>query len=192
MIVGLGNPGREYENTRHNIGFMVVDEYLRSALLPQEKTEKKALTYKTKIGTESVLFVKPQTYMNLSGESVVALMNYYKVDPEHLLVLHDDIDLAFGQIKLQKKRGHGGQNGIRNIHQLLGHNDYMRLKLGVGRPSHPGMDVAAWVLSKFKNDEQTELQDLLNRGCKALESFVIDGPKKAMEEFNQNPKKGKQ
>ena len=189
LIVGLGNPGREYEDTRHNIGFMVIDELIRSQAMISEKTEKKALTYKGKIGTETCLFVKPQTFMNLSGESVVPLMQYYKIEPENLLVLHDDIDLAFTQMKFQASRGHGGQNGIRNIHQLLGHNNYMRLKLGVGRPSHPSMDVSSWVLGKFKNDEQNDLNDFLARSVSAVETFVKEGKKAAMEEFNQKTKK---
>jgi PTH1 family peptidyl-tRNA hydrolase len=188
MIVGLGNPGREYDDTRHNIGFAVIDELVRSNPLATEKTEKKALTYKVKIGTESCLLVKPQTYMNLSGESVVPLMSYYKVPPEKLLVIHDDIDMAFCQMKLQSNRGHGGQNGIRNIHQLLGHNKYMRLKMGVGRPSHPRQDVASWVLSKFKNDEQSDLQDFLSRATDAVTCFVKEGPKQAMEIYNQKTK----
>lgn len=188
LIAGLGNPGREYENTRHNIGFAVIDRYLQKFPMSNEKQEKKALTYKIKVGSEDCLLVKPQTYMNLSGESVVGLMNYYKIPAEKLLVLHDDIDLAFTQMKLQVNRGHGGQNGIRNIHQLLGHNKYMRLKLGVGRPSHPGMDVSSWVLGKFKNDEQNDLDEFVDKACDAIESFILDGPKKSMELYNQNNK----
>lgn len=191
LIVGLGNPGREYEDTRHNIGFAVIDRFLQKSSMLNEKSEKKALTYKSKIGNEDCLFVKPQTYMNLSGESVVGLMNYYKIEPENLLVLHDDIDLAFTQMKMQINRGHGGQNGIRSIHQLLGHNKYMRVKLGVGRPSHPSMEVSSWVLSKFKNDERSDLDQFMDRACDAIESFVLDGPKKSMEIYNQNPNKGK-
>ena len=190
LIVCLGNPVREYEETRHNIGFMVIDEILRSQPMATEKKEKKALTYKVKMGTKDCLLVKPQTFMNLSGEAVVPLMSYYKVEPENLLVLHDDIDLAFTQMKFQSSRGHGGQNGIRNIHQLLGHNQYMRLKLGVGRPSHPSQDVSSWVLGKFKSDEQNDLEDFLYRSTKAVECFVQEGKKAAMEEFNQKTKKG--
>lgn len=188
LVAGLGNPGKEYEHTRHNIGFMVIDAIVDHLGVPA-RNEKKALVYKCKWDDKDILFVKPQTYMNLSGESIIPLMSYYKVPQENLLIIHDDLDMDFPQIKLQKSRGHGGQNGIRNIHQLLGSNEYARLKLGIGRPPHPKMDVSAWVLSKFSKQEEDEVIDLVERAANAVESFVFDGFLKASDQFNRKIKK---
>ena len=186
LIVGLGNPGKKYAFNRHNIGFMCVDFLLqRYNLLGFEKEEKKALVCKTQIAGQDVIFAKPQTFMNLSGESVQALLAYYKIPMENLLVIHDDLDQAFASMKMQKARGHGGQNGIRSIHQLLGSDDYARLKLGIGRPSHPGHEIADWVLSNFKSDEETALRELLEKSCDAVESFITKGFLKTADIYNR-------
>lgn len=189
LIVGLGNPGSEYAETRHNIGFLCIDELLRSLTTGSEKNEKKAITYRFDLGDHKLMLAKPQTYMNRSGDSVLALMQFYKIPRQQLLVIHDDIDLPFGQLRLQGARGHGGQNGIRHIHQVLGSNDYMRLKLGVGRPSHPGMDISQWVLSRFSSQEQPELDVFLQRASQAALSWLQKGPLRAMDEFNQKNQK---
>lgn len=183
LIVGLGNPGRKYEFTRHNIGFLVIDRYL-STISTSEKSEQKSLTYKTEIGGLPALLVKPQTYMNLSGEAVRGLMAYYKVPLENLLVIHDDIDQNFLSMKFQKNSSSGGQNGINSIHQQLGTQDYTRLKLGIGRSPFPNQSTADWVLQNFAKTEAEALDSWLNECCRAINIFVTQGYDKAASQFN--------
>lgn len=184
LIVGLGNPGGEYKLTRHNIGFMAVDYLLQGLGNPPIKNQFKAEVAQTKIGDHSVIICKPQTFMNLSGESVQPLMGFYKIPLDHLIVIHDDIDQAFEQMKIHKNRGHGGHNGIRSISGLLGSADYIRLKLGVGRPENPKFPVADYVLGKFTKEEFEKMPTVLNKGLDALESIIQDGVQKASTKFN--------
>lgn len=184
LIVGLGNPGLEYSMNRHNIGFMACDHWLKSLNGDGYREEHKALTRKFKIEDQDILLAKPQTYMNKSGESVIALMNFYKISRENLLVVHDDIDLPFGSMKIHFNRGAGGQNGVKNISQLLGGNDFARLKLGVGRPPHPDFSVADYVLGNFPKEEQKQLDLYLQTAGDAIESFIFDGLNKASTKFN--------
>ena len=186
LIVGLGNPGKNYLFTRHNIGFIAVDVFKESFdPVPSEKSEQKALTYKISFEGNDILLVKPQTYMNLSGESVRGLMAYYKIPIENILIIHDDIDSRFGSIKFQKARGAGGHNGIRSIHELLGTDQYARLKLGVGRPLNPNQSVEDYVLQNFSTEEKDHLEDYMIRVCDAIESFVKDGFEKASNLHNK-------
>lgn len=187
LIVGLGNPGGKYALTRHNIGFMALDAYAASVGGPTWREERKALVTRLKIEDTEVLFAKPQTFMNKSGESVQALMDYYKIPLEKLIVLHDDIDQGFGAIKIHKNRGAGGHNGLKSINELMGTQDYIRLKLGVGRPPNPKMDVAAYVLQAFSQDEQTQLHDYLSVAGDAFESIIFDGLSKAATKFTRGP-----
>jgi PTH1 family peptidyl-tRNA hydrolase len=184
LIVGLGNPGSKYALTRHNIGFMALDLFATGAGNPPWKEEHKAHTCKFQMDNEPILLVKPMTFMNLSGQSVQALLQFYKIPMEKMIVVQDDIDQAFGAIRFHKNRGHGGHNGIRNISELLGTADYIRLKLGVGRPPHPEMGVADYVLQKFSEEEQSKLPDFLNKSGDALESVIFEGLSKASTKFN--------
>lgn len=185
LVVGLGNPGGEYKLTRHNIGFMAVDYCLQGLGNPVAKNQFKAEIFQTKIGEHQVIFCKPQTYMNLSGESVQPLMGFFKIPLDHLIVIHDEIDQPFGQMKIQKNRGHGGHNGIKSITGLMGTMDYTRLRLGVGRPENPQFNVADYVLGKFTQDEFSQLPDFLNKAGDALEAIMNDGVQKASTKFNQ-------
>lgn len=185
MIVGLGNPGPKYALTRHNIGFLAVDFLARGLGFENFKNDFKADVAKGRWEDQEILLVKPQTFMNLSGTSVQPLMNFYKVDMDHLLVLHDEIDQEFDHMKFHRARGHGGHNGIRNITEVLGSNDYSRLRLGVGRPPHPEMQVADYVLQKFSTEEQNQLPDFLNRAGDAVETFVFEGLQKASSLHNK-------
>lgn len=185
LVVGLGNPGGEYKLTRHNIGFMAVDYCLQGLGNPAAKNQFKAEIFQTKIGEHQVIFCKPQTYMNLSGESVQPLMGFFKIPLDHLIVIHDEIDQPFGQMKIQKNRGHGGHNGIKSITGLMGTMDYTRLRLGVGRPENPQFNVADYVLGKFTQDEFSQLPDFLNKAGDALEAIMNDGVQKASTKFNQ-------
>ena len=184
LIVGLGNPGSKYALTRHNVGFMAADVFATSLGATNSwREEHKALTLKMQVDDEQVLLVKPQTFMNLSGQSVQALMTFYKIPLENVLVLQDDIDQSFGQMRFHKNRGHGGHNGIRNISELMG-MDYARLKLGVGRPAHPEMNVADYVLQKFNDEEMSKVPDFLNKAGDAIEAFIFEGLSKASTKFN--------
>ena len=131
LIVGLGNPGKEYENTRHNIGFNVIDLYLKKNNLNLDKEKFNGKYLKTNINNEEVIFLEPQTYMNLSGDSVLKIMNFYKINIEDILIIQDDLDLDLGKIKLKEKSSSGGHNGIKDIEQKLGSNSFKRLKIGI-------------------------------------------------------------
>ncbi len=163
---------------------MGVDALAQAFAFPPFKSEKKALTSKGRIGDNSVLLAKPQTYMNNSGESVRALLDYYKVELQDLLVLHDEVEFPYSIMKFQQNRGHAGQNGVRDIHTHLGTNKYGRLRLGVGRPSRG--DMASHVLSNFSKEEEKTLTDYLNNIVDGVEAFVKHGLNSAANEFN-NP-----
>ncbi|MFZ3230620.1 MAG: aminoacyl-tRNA hydrolase [Pseudobdellovibrio sp.] len=186
LIVGLGNPGKQYQSTRHNIGFMVIDYLLKSLSGhdPDYRESHKAMTKKMKLEGEEVILAKPQTFMNLSGESVQELMHFYKIPKEKLLVIHDDIDQSFGSLRFHKNRGHGGQNGVRSISQVLGTQDYSRLKIGVGRPDHPDFDIGDYVLSSFSKEESVQLGKVFKKTCDAIECFVFKGLDRASTDFN--------
>lgn len=189
LVVGLGNPGPKYALTRHNIGFLGVDLFAASAGAsaghnPPWKEEFQAQTCKFKMDDQEILVVKPMTFMNKSGEAVQALMQFYKIPLENLIVVHDEIDIPFEQIRVHKNRSPGGNNGIKSITQILGTQDYIRLRLGVGRPPHPEMSVADYVLQKFSSEEQSKLTDFLNKAGDAIESIIFDGLAKASTKFN--------
>lgn len=187
LVVGLGNPGAKYSLTRHNIGFMVLDAYAASIGGPRWRDERQALVTRVKLEDQEVLFAKPQTFMNKSGESVRALMDFYKIPLENIIVIHDEIDIGFGAIKIHKNRGAGGNNGIKSIHEILGTQDYVRLKLGVGRPADPRMDVAAHVLQNFAPSEQEHLHDFFAVAGDAVESLIFDGYNKAATKYTRGP-----
>ncbi len=190
LIAGLGNPGTKYILNRHNVGFMVADVIVNLAG-GKWKTESKAQVSKIEINGHSCLVVKPQTFMNLSGEAIQPLMHFYKIGPERLLVAHDEVDQPFGATKFQFDRGHGGQNGVRNIHQQLATAKYYRLRVGIGRPTNPQIDVATHVLQNFSEQEQKLMPELLEHCYKGLLSFVEDGYQKASSLFNKNIFEGK-
>jgi PTH1 family peptidyl-tRNA hydrolase len=186
MLVGLGNPGARYLNTRHNIGFMLIDA-LASEWGASFKEEHRALvarlSLKQKNNTHELLLVKPQTFMNLSGQAVQSLMTYYKVDKPNILVIHDEVDQPFGNLKLQFDRGSGGHNGIKDIHERIG-SDYARLRLGVGRPVNPRMRVADFVLQNFSHEEFEAMPDFLSRGMDSVEVFINEPFSKALTIVN--------
>jgi peptidyl-tRNA hydrolase, PTH1 family len=189
LIVGLGNPGSKYALHRHNIGFMAIDTFVNSAGNPPEKSEHKALTYhitlhndETKTSEKAIL-CKPQTFMNLSGDSVRGLCDFYKIDLQHVVVLHDEVDFPFGVLKIQKERGHGGHNGIRDIHEKMADNKYFRIKMGIGRPSGK-MEMANHVLANFSKEEFEKIPDFLNTALDAVESLIFKGYEKTATKFN--------
>lgn len=185
-IVGLGNPGTKYTLTRHNAGFLALDQLARGLGIELNKSDHKAQMLKCSIEDQDVVFVKPQTYMNLSGQSVVSVMQFYKIEPSNLLVVHDEVDLPFGRMKLQKNRGSGGHNGIKSVSELLGTQDYLRLRVGVGRPSNTHVPVVDYVLQNFSDQEQKLLPEFLNLAADAIEAVIFEGYDKAVNRVNSD------
>lgn len=183
LLIGLGNPGREYKDTRHNIGFMMID--LLSVRLDARgmKLQSKAIVISAHHQERRIILAKPQTYMNLSGQSVQGLLNFYKIPVANLLVAHDDMDLPFGTLRIRPSGGPGGQRGMAHTIEQLGTKDFPRLRLGIGRP--PGrMDPKAYVLQNFTKDEFNLLPDVLNRAADAALEFVMNGLNAAMNKYN--------
>lgn len=184
LIVGLGNPGREYANTRHNIGFDVIETLAEQERIPVLEKKHKAVIGKGYIGGQKVILAKPQTYMNLSGESVRELIDYYKIDErEGLIVISDDVSLEPGQIRLRKKGSAGGHNGLKNIIAHLGHDEFQRVKMGVGEKPK-GYDLADYVLGHFTQDERKLMDDAAKEAADAIRMIMTDGIEAAMNRFN--------
>ncbi len=183
LLIGLGNPGREYQTNRHNFGFMLIDRLAVRLGARGLKVQSKAIVTSAIYEDRKLILAKPQTYMNLSGQSIQGLANFYKLPLENLLVAHDDLDLPFGTIRMRPGGGPGGQKGVASTIERLGTKDFARLRLGIGRP--PGrMDPAAYVLQDFSRDEAKTLSELLDRAADAALEFVINGLDKAMNKFN--------
>jgi len=187
MIVGLGNPGKEYQKNRHNIGFMAIDEIAKSLGFENRKVKSKAIIMEGKQNKRKIILVKPQTYMNLSGNSVAPLIRFYKVPPNNLIVIHDDLDLPALSIRLRPNGGAGGQKGVASIIQNLGTQDFNRVRVGIGRP--PGrMEAANYVLKNFSKQEESELPFLLNTIKEAVIAIMDSGIEVAMNQYNGDNK----
>ena len=183
LIVGLGNPGREYKENRHNIGFMLIDRLAIRLNARMTRMQSKALIATARHGEDKIILAKPQTFMNNSGQAVQGLSHFYKVSLENLMLVHDDLDLPFGNLRLRPAGGAGGQKGVKSTIQRLGTNNFPRLRLGIGRP--PGrMDPAAYVLQNFAKGDDQILSETLDRAANAVFAFVEEGIDKAMNEFN--------
>lgn len=183
LIVGLGNRGREYRLTRHNAGFMVVDALCRAWKVEANRLHCRALVATTAFDGTRVVLAKPQTFMNLSGLSVVPLLRFYKAARDQLLVIHDDIDLPLGTIRIRPSGGAGGQKGLISIIEQLGTQQFARMRMGIGRP--PGqMDAAAYVLRTFTRQEQEDFEMVLSRAVAAVETFISSGLEQAMNSYN--------
>lgn len=180
LIVGLGNPGRQYENTRHNAGFITLDVIAGKAGARVDRIKFKGLCGEGMLGGKKVLFLKPSTFMNLSGQSVQEAMSFYKLPPEKVLVIFDDISLDPGKLRIRRKGSDGGHNGIKNIIYLSGKDTFPRIKMGVGKKPNPGWDLADWVLSRFTEDEQKALLDAAGKAASAAELIVQGNIDKAM------------
>ena len=183
LVVGLGNPGSRYENTRHNIGFRVIDRLAERLGMSVTRTRFKALYEKGRYNGQELILAKPQSFMNLSGEPVRALADYFDVEPTEILVVYDEIDLVYGRIKVVASGGHGGHNGVRSLVDNLKTRDFARIRMGVGRPD-PRVDVSDWVLGKFSTDEGQTLDSHIDRGAEAVSTILADGLKMGMNAFN--------
>lgn len=188
LIVGLGNPGKQYENNRHNVGWMVLDELARRYNLQFDKNEKKAMTATGLIGGKRVLLAKPQTYMNLSGEAVRGLVDFYKVDLAQVLIISDDLDIPLGTLRLRQSGSAGGQGGLKSIIQHLGTNAFNRVRFGIGRP--PGrMQAKDYVLQDFKGDDAILAREVADKAADAVETWLKDGIDVAMTQYNGDVQK---
>lgn len=184
MLVGLGNPGEEYARSRHNVGFRTVELLAKQAGVKIDRAKLRALSRQTVLAGQKVLLVKPQTYMNCSGEAVWLLSQYHKIPPEHILVISDDISLPVGRIRVRGDGSAGGHNGLKSIIQHLGTQEFPRVKIGVGGKPHPDYDLASWVLSSFTQDEEAQLAPALARAADAVLEILSSGVYSAANKFN--------
>ena len=186
FVVGLGNPGGQYERTRHNVGFDVIAELADRHRFPVSKSFKNAQVSKGRIAGEDVLLVQPMTYMNLSGDAVGPIVRYYRGDCSDVVVVHDELDFEPGVVRIKKGGGHGGHNGLKSIAGHLG-KEFTRIRLGVGKP--PRGDGAGHVLGRFSADDRLAVDESISDACTAVELLIRDGVAKAMGKFNQKEKK---
>lgn len=184
LVVGLGNPGDKYENTRHNAGFMAIDQLADRGDFPVQRLKFHALTHQATISDQGVLVMKPTTYMNLSGDAVAEAAAFYKVPADHILVLCDDVSLPVGKLRIRTSGSAGGHNGLKHIIARLGTDKFPRVKIGVGGKPHPDYDMADWVLGKFVGEDKTAMDEATLRAAQAVECYLKDGPQKAMNQFN--------
>jgi PTH1 family peptidyl-tRNA hydrolase len=183
LVTGLGNPGREYQSNRHNIGFMLVNRLADRLAVTFSRLESKALVTKADHQGRRLILAKPQTYMNLSGQAVSALVRFYKLPVENILIAYDDVDLPLGILRMRASGGSAGHRGMQSIIESLGTQDFPRLRIGIGRP--PGrMDAAAYVLQDFSEEESETLPEILDRGVKAVLTFITEGVDIAMNQYN--------
>ena len=184
LVVGLGNPGLQYENTRHNAGFMAVDRIAEKNGGEFNKHKFESVFGECRIGDNRVLVLKPQTYMNLSGKAVVAAAAFYKIPVDKIIVLFDDITLPVGKLRMRRKGSHGGHNGIKDIIELLGTDDIMRVKIGVGERPDPQSDLKDWVLGKIPKEQKDNFDKALDKASKAVEEIIKRGIDSAMNKYN--------
>ena len=184
IIAGLGNPGKQYEYTRHNAGFLALDVLAEAHGIKVDRLKFKSLCGAGTIGGSGVLLIKPQTFMNLSGEAVRDAMSFYKVPPERVIVIFDDISLDVGKLRIRRKGSDGGHNGMKNIIYLTGSDAFPRVKLGIGAKPHPDYDLAAWVTSRFTKDEGARLEEAFKNAAEAVRLMLAGETEAAMGRYN--------
>ena len=184
LIVCLGNPGPRYEGTRHNAGFLTADALAKKLDVRVDRARFRALTGRGEIGGQSVLLMKPQTYMNLSGEAAAQAAKFYRIPPERVLVVSDETALPIGKLRVRSKGSAGGHNGLKSLIACLGSDQFPRIRLGVGAPPHEDYDMADWVLSVFKDRDAEDMAAAADRAAEAVISYICDGPEKTMNKYN--------
>lgn len=184
LVVGLGNPGEKYTWTRHNMGFLVIDELADRLDIPVKRLKFKALTNTALLGGRSVLLMKPTTYMNLSGEAVGQAARFYKIPPERILVISDDVSLPQGKLRVRRSGSAGGHNGLKNIISHLGTDQFPRIKVGVGQKPHPDSDMVDWVLGTFTGQDRKTMEEAISRAADAVAVLLERGVDQAMAGYN--------
>ena len=184
LIVGLGNPGSDYELTRHNAGFMSVDNLKEKENFDFSKSRMDSLIGEFKLNNKRILVIKPQTFMNLSGKAVKKIASFYKIPTDRIIVIHDDITLDVGKLRIRRKGSDGGQKGMRNIITLLGTDNITRIKIGVGQKPNPNYDVVSWVLGKFPKDQIETLNSVLLSSVDAVKEIILNGIDSAMNKYS--------
>ena len=190
LVLGLGNPEAKYVDTRHNVGFLVVDALARRGMVSCDISQHGALVNKVRMQSETVVLAKPQSYMNRSGGPGQMLRGYYKLDLDKVIVVHDELDLPFGAVRIKRGGGHGGHNVLRDLHQKFAAPDYLRVRVGIGRPPS-GWKTANYVLGRWSNDEALALADVVATAADAVTAIVQDGSGPAMNHFNIRPGRGR-
>ena len=185
LVVFLGNPGPKYNGTRHNAGFMAADAMAAKRGVRIDRVRFKALTGELSLGGEKLLLMKPQTYMNLSGEAVAQAARFYKIPPERVIVVSDEVALPVGRMRIRSSGSAGGHNGLKSIIACLGSDRFPPIRLGVGSPPHPDYDMADWVLGVFRDQDAEDMAALFAKVSDAVECYITEGPEKAMNKFNQ-------
>ena len=184
LVAGLGNPGDQYEHTRHNAGFQVIDALAQRGGFSVRRLKFHALTQTALIGGQGVLVMKPLTYMNLSGQAVGEAARFYKLPPHQVLIISDDVDLPLGKLRIRKEGSAGGHNGLKSVIQHLGTDQFPRLKVGVGRKPHPDYDMADWVLGQFQGADRAAMDQAADQAAQAVECLLAQGIDRAMNRFN--------
>ena len=184
LVVGLGNMGGQYEHTRHNVGFDVIDQIADDLDIPVQRLKFKALTNTASLGGQTVLLMKPVTYMNLSGEAVAPAAAFYKIPPERIIVLSDEVSLPPGKLRIRQNGSAGGHNGLKSVIAHLHSDQFPRIRLGVGGKPHPDYDMADWVLGKPQGEDRKAIDDAVKRCAQAMELYIKEGPQAAMSKFN--------
>lgn len=184
IVAFLGNPGLKYNGTRHNAGFMAADAMEKKLGVSINKMRFKALTQTVDIGGKKVLLMKPQTYMNLSGDAIVQAANFYKVPPERVIVVSDETALPIGRLRIRRGGSAGGHNGLKSVIARLGTDQFPRIRLGVGDKPHPDYDMADWVLSAFKGQDAADMELVAKKTADAVECYITEGADRAMNKFN--------
>ena len=184
IVVFLGNPGPKYAGTRHNVGFLTADACEKDTGVRILKARFRALTALTKIGGTGVLLMKPQTFMNLSGDAVIQAVKYYQVPPERVVVVSDDVSLPLTKLRVRRGGSAGGHNGLKSIIARLETDAFPRIKVGVGAPPHPDYDMADWVLGSFKNQDAEDIAAAARRAWEAVKCYITEGPERTMNRYN--------
>lgn len=184
LITGLGNPGASYYNTRHSIGFKVIDWLARERNTTGWRLKCKALVVDTELKGQKIILAKPQTYMNKSGESIAGLLHWYRLSNQDLIVICDDIDLPLGRLRIRGKGGDGGHLGLKSIIDLVGGKDFIRIRVGVGRPLEPDFEIVDWVLGRFSSEEAPVVEQIIEKAVQAIKTIAAEGLEKAMNVYN--------
>ena len=184
LIVGLGNPGDKYAKTRHNMGFLTLDLLAEKLHVKIDRIKFKAVVAQTEFGGARCLLMKPQTFMNLSGDAVIQAVNFYKIKPSHVIVVSDEISLPIGKVRVRPSGSAGGHNGLKSIIACLGTDEFPRVRIGVGAPPRSDFDMADWVLSGFHGHDAVDMANAANRAADAVEAYILEGPDRTMNIYN--------